>query len=68
MCLAQGHNTVKQVRLEPATCRSGVKHSTTEPMRFCYTNVGRLFIQLPESGVVLPRFLKTNVFFRCFSK
>ena len=31
MCLAQGHNTVPPVRLKPATLRSGVKHSTTEP-------------------------------------
>ena len=30
MCLAQGHNAVMQVRLEPATPRSSVKHSTTE--------------------------------------
>ena len=29
MCLAQGHNTVMLVRLEPATPRSRVKHSTT---------------------------------------
>ena len=31
MCLAQAHNTVTPVRLEPATLRSLVKHSTTEP-------------------------------------
>ena len=31
MCLAQGHNTVTPVRLEPAASRSRVKHSTTEP-------------------------------------
>ena len=30
--LAQGHNTVTPVRLEPATPRSRVKHSTTEPL------------------------------------
>ena len=30
MCLAQGHIAVKPVRLEPATPRSLVKHSTTE--------------------------------------
>ena len=28
--LAQGHNTVMPVRLEPAAPRSEVKHSTTE--------------------------------------
>ena len=32
MCLAQGHNAVTLVRLEPATARSRVKHSTTEPL------------------------------------
>ena len=31
--LAQGHNTVTPVRLEPAAPRSRVKHSTTEPLR-----------------------------------
>ena len=33
MCLAQGHNAVTPVRLEPAALRSRVKHSTTEPLR-----------------------------------
>ena len=33
MCLAQGNNTETPVRLEPAAPRSGVKHSTTEPLR-----------------------------------
>ena len=33
MCLAQGHNTVTPVRLEPAAPRSRFKHSTTEPLR-----------------------------------
>ena len=33
MCLAQGHNTVMPVRLEPAAPQSRVKHSTTEPLR-----------------------------------
>ena len=32
MCLAQGHNTVTQLRLEPAAHRPRVKHSTTEPL------------------------------------
>ena len=32
MCLAQGHNAVTLVRLEPAAPWSGVKHSTTEPL------------------------------------
>ena len=33
MCLAQGHNAVNLVRLEPAALRFRVKHSTTEPLR-----------------------------------
>ena len=32
MCHAQGHNAVTSVRLESATPRSRVKHSTTEPL------------------------------------
>ena len=32
MCLAQGHNAVTQVRLEPAVPWSQVKHSTTESL------------------------------------
>ena len=31
-CLAQAHNAVPPVRLEPATPQSRVKHSTTEPL------------------------------------
>ena len=30
-CLTQGHYTAPPVRLEPATLRSWIKHSTTEP-------------------------------------
>ena len=33
MSLAQGHNAVMPVILEPATPISRVKHSTTEPLR-----------------------------------
>ena len=33
MCLAQGHDAVTPVRLEPAARRPRVKHSTTEPLR-----------------------------------
>ena len=32
ICLAQGHNAVMPVRLEPADLQSLVKHSTTEPL------------------------------------
>ena len=31
-CLAQGHNTIPVVRLEPATPLSQVEQSTTEPL------------------------------------
>ena len=33
MCLAQGHNALTMVRLEPAALMSQVKHYTTEPLR-----------------------------------
>ena len=33
MFLAQEHNTVTTVKLEPAAPRSQVKHDTTEPLR-----------------------------------
>ena len=36
MCLAQGHNAVMPMRLEPEAPRSPVKHSTTEPLRSLY--------------------------------
>ena len=32
ICLAQGHNTVTPMRLEPTAPQSLVKHSTTEPL------------------------------------
>ena len=32
MCLAQGHNAVMPVSLEPTAPRSQVEHSTTEPL------------------------------------
>ena len=34
MCLAQGHNAVAPVRLEPTDTRSRVKHSTTTVSQF----------------------------------
>ena len=34
MCLAQGHNAVTPVRLEPANPPSQVKYSTTRPLRY----------------------------------
>ena len=32
MCLAQGHNAMTPLRLEPAALQSRVEHSTTEPL------------------------------------
>ena len=40
MRLAQGHNAVTLVRLEPATPRSPVKHSTTKPLHSSATCFG----------------------------
>ena len=39
MCLAQVHNVVMPVRLEPTALRSRFKHSTTEPEPLCYCNL-----------------------------
>ena len=39
MCLAQGHNTVTLVRVEPAAPLSRVKHSTTGPLCFLFSSV-----------------------------
>ena len=36
LSLAQGHNAVMPVKLEPTALRSRVKHSTTEPLRSLY--------------------------------
>ena len=38
MCLAQGHDTVRLVRLKLATSRFYVKHSTTEPLHSVQKN------------------------------
>ena len=38
MGLAQGHNAVTPMRLEPAALGSRVKHSTTEPLRSTHTH------------------------------
>ena len=40
MCLAQGHNAVTTVKLEPAIPRSRYKHSTTKPLRLQMPTVG----------------------------
>ena len=56
MCLAQGHNAVTTVMLEPATPRSLVKHSTTEPLRSLiqldsYKTVDWLFVKSSNGHV-----------------
>ena len=45
MCLAQSHNRVMPVRLEPAIPRSRVKHSTTEPLHYL-----TLFVKVEKSS------------------
>ena len=45
MCLAQGHNTLMPVRLEPATVRYLVNDSTTEPL--CSQNAMSVDYQVP---------------------
>ena len=57
MCLAQGHNTVTPVRLEPAALRSRVKHSTTEPLRSLEFFVRTYYMQ--SVITVLPSVLLT---------
>ena len=39
MCLAQGHNAVTPVRLQPTTPPSSVKHYTTELPRVVVLNI-----------------------------
>ena len=46
MCLAQGHNVVTPVRLEPAALRSRVKHSTTEPLCSFYIYENKVLFPL----------------------
>ena len=48
MCLAQGHNAVTQVSLEPAAPRSRVKHSTTEPLHQQITEDPNLKYEIPH--------------------
>ena len=73
MCLAQVHNTVTPVRLEPAAPRSRVKHSTTELLRsltFQYTdhfnnsNPERLLIPAEIELSFVNPLLHNNAFWR----
>ena len=49
MCLAQGHNTVTPVRLEPVAPRSRVKYFTTEPLRSLFLKEYEHFIIRSQS-------------------
>ena len=59
--LAQGHNAVTQVRLEPAALRSRVKHTTTEPLRSLLVSVAEetglklALAETPKTGFVASR-------------
>ena len=53
MCLAQGHNAVMLVRLEPAAVWSQVKHSTTEPLPSLQTCLLHLHLGLPNLHITL---------------
>ena len=44
MCLAQGHNSVTPLRLDPAAPWSQVKHFTTEPLHSCSSFVQKLML------------------------
>ena len=51
MCLAQGHNAVKPVRLKSAASLSQVNYSTTEPLHtLCLINI---YIGMPGIPYVL---------------
>ena len=58
MCLAQEHNAVTPVRLEPAAPQSPVKHSTTEPQRS---------LSLPDMAAWV-FFIFTSTKISCFCK
>ena len=51
MCLAQGHNTVTPVMLEPAPPQPRVKHSTTEPL--CSLGSALLFVRHLMLGILI---------------
>ena len=47
-CRAEGQNAVPQVRLKPATPRSWVKHSTSEPLRSSTVSFALSGIKIPQ--------------------
>ena len=63
MCLAQGHNTVALVRLEPAASQSRVKHSTTEPLRSDFSDEFPIHINTIIMGLLIVYFKGSEVEF-----
>ena len=61
MCLAQGHNAVTPVRLEPTALWSRVKHSTTEPLRSHFRTVTRYNIPVEKQTSLGTSLLKQLV-------
>ena len=56
MCLAQGHNAVIPVRLEPGALRSQVKQSTTEPLHSLIPICHQLASPMVQKGNPVDRF------------
>ena len=61
MCLAQVHKAVTPMRLEPATPRSRVKHSITEPLRSINQSKNDLNVEAAHMTKVLFRALVKSV-------
>ena len=69
MCLAQGHNTVTPVGIEPRTSRFGVRRSTTMPPRslnyafsmFTVDSISK--IRKAENEVAMPLKIREEVLF-----
>ena len=66
--LAQGHNAVTPVRLEPAAPLSRVKHSTIEPLRsLCFHGKKKyiaIFLWLKNCMIQTEKSYRTSVMYR----
>ena len=71
-CLAQGHDAVKPVRLQPKTLRSWDKHSTTEPLHpgggggysyICTHSWPRSFLGVHNFDFIIFGFFQKNKYF-----
>ena len=51
MCLAQGHNVVTPMRLQPAAPRSQVKHSNIDLLRSLFAPAGREKLRLRSAAL-----------------